>query len=365
MSTTVSNPLASQTSTAPQLQESQAEGAPPAQPNPQAILQLGFAFWGSRTLLTAVEMGLFTEIARRGPMSVEMVEEEFRLSRRSSRDFLDALVALGMLQRDSEHRYLNTSEGALFLDRNKPTYIGGILEMAGARLYPFWGQLGQALVDGKPKNEAATGGDFFAALYADPQRLKLFLQSMTGLSMGSALAIAQKFPWHHYRTVIDVGCAQGNLPVQVALAYPHITGGGFDLPVVQPIFDSYVKGFDLQDRLQFYPGNFMTDPMPTADVLVMGHILHDWNLEEKHVLLKKAYEALPAGGALIVHEAIIDDERKQNAFGLLMSLNMLIETPGGFDFTAADCATWMKTTGFRDIRVEHLAGPDSMVVAIK
>jgi hypothetical protein len=337
-----------------------------SQSSPEGILQLGFAFWASRTFLAAIEMGLFTEIARRGPMTLAGIEEEFALHRRSSRDFLDALVALGMLTRDAAGRYDNTPDGAAFLDRNKPSYIGGILEMCSHRLYPFWDQLPEALRDGLPKNEAARGGaGFFQELYADPERLKLFLQSMTGLSMGSALAIARQFPWTRYHTVIDIGCAQGNVSVQVALAHGHITGGGFDLPVVQPIFDHYINSFELGGRLKFYPGDFMTDPLPKADVLVMGHILHDWDLDQKHMLLRKAYDALPPGGALIVHEAIIDDERRKNAFGLLMSLNMLIETPGGFDFTGADCAKWMKSAGFRDIHIEHLVGPDSMVVAIK
>ena len=195
--------------------------------------------------------------------------------------------------------------------------------------------------------------------------LKQFMHAMTGISMGAAKAMAQKFPWHNYQTIMDIGCAEGGLPVQIALAHPHLLGGGLDLPSVGPFFDEYVASFGLSDRLRFYPGDFFTDPLPQADVLVMGHILHDWNLEEKRMLLSKAYKALPPGGALIVYEAIIDDERRQNAFGLLMSLNMLIELPGGFDYTGADCSSWMREAGFRETYVEHLAGPDSMVVGIK
>ena len=137
------------------------------------------------------------------------------------------------------------------------------------------------------------------------------------------------------------------------------------MPSVRPVFEQYVNSHNLSNRLRFYPGDFFSDPLPAADVLVMGHILHDWNLEEKRKLLAKAYEALPQGGALIVYEAIIDDDRRQNAFGLLMSLNMLIETPGGFDYTGADCVSWMREAGFRETRVEHLIGPDSMVIGIK
>ena len=188
---------------------------------------------------------------------------------------------------------------------------------------------------------------------------------MTGLSMGASLAIAHNFPWGDYESFVNVGGAQGGLPVQVALAHSHLTGGNFDLPVVGPIFEEYVTAFGLGDRLRFYPGDFFKDPIPSADVVIMGHILHDWDLETKQMLISKVYDTLPTGGAFIVFEAIIDDDRSQNAFGLLMSLNMLIETPGGFDYTGADCSGWMREAGFRETRVEHLAGPDSMVVGIK
>jgi hypothetical protein len=188
---------------------------------------------------------------------------------------------------------------------------------------------------------------------------------MTGLSLGPAIALAQKFPWKNYKTFTDIGAAQGAVPVQVALAHSHLTGGNFDLPAVRPVFEKYVTKHGLSNRLKFHPGNFFTDPLPSADVLVMGHILHDWTLDEKKMLLAKAYRALPAGGALIVYEALIDDDRRENAFGLLMSLNMLIETPGGFDYTGANCSAWMKEAGFCETRVEHLIGPDSMVIGIK
>ena len=327
-------------------------------------MQLGLSFWGSKTLLSAIELGLFTELAK-GPLNADAVRDRLKLHSRSVHDFLDALVALQMLERDPGGKYRNTPETDLFLDRAKPSYAGGILEMANARLYPFWGALTEGLRTGQPQNEAKKGGDPFKAIYADEKGLEGFLSGMTGISLGAAMAMAQKFPWEDHKKVIDIGCAQGALPVQIALAHSHITGGGFDLEAVRPIFEKYVAKKGLTNRLQFHAGSFFTDPLPTADVLVMGHILHDWTLDEKKMLLRKAYEALPARGALIVYEALIDDDRRENAFGLLMSLNMLIETPGGFDYTGADCQSWMREAGFRETRVEHLIGPDSMVVGIK
>jgi O-methyltransferase domain/Dimerisation domain len=330
---------------------------------PEAILQLGFGFWGSKTLLSAVELGVFSALAP-GPLEAQTLMDRLGLHPRSARDFLDALVALRLLER-SGTQYTNTPETDLFLDRAKPSYIGGILEMVNQRLYPFWGALTEALRTGQPQNEVTRGEDFFTALYTDPGRLAGFLQAMTALSLRTTRALAQKFPWTQYHTFVDIGTAQGGLPVQVALAHHHLSGVGFDLPQVRPFFEQYVAAHGLRDRLHFSAGDFFQDALPPAEVLVMGLVLHDWNLAEKRLLLRKAYEALPPGGALIVYEALIDDQRSEHAFGLLMSLNMLIETPGGFDYTGADCVAWMREAGFRDPRVEHLIGPYSMVVGLK
>ncbi|MBK1876569.1 methyltransferase [Pelagicoccus mobilis] len=331
--------------------------------SPEKIMQLGMGFWASKTLLTAVELEIFTELAKRAE-NLETLQGRMGLHPRSSRDFLDALVALGMLEREDGF-YSNTPETNHFLDKNKPSYIGGILEMANHRLYPFWAHLTEAVRTGLPQNESKDNIDFFGILYSDPARLKEFLAAMSGVSHGANLCIAAKFPWANYKSFVDLGPAQGDLPAQIALQNPHLKGIGFDLPAVAPVFEEYIQALGLSDRVSFQGGDFFNDPLPKADVVLMGHILHDWDLEQKKQLLSAAYDALPDGGAVIVYDALIDDERRENAFGLLMSLNMLIETPGGFDYTGADCAMWMQEAGFKETRVEHLIGPDSMVVGIK
>jgi hypothetical protein len=331
---------------------------------PDKILQVGLGFWASKTLLSAIEMELFTELAKH-PEDLDTLRGRLGLHPRSARDFLDTLVALGFLGR-ADGKYHNTPETDLFLDKNKPSYIGGILEMANHRLYRHWAHLTEALRTGERQSESkgGTAGEF-EALYADPARLKEFLRAMSGISRGANMTIARQFPWASYKTYVDVGTAQGDLAVQIALANPHLQGIGFDLPEVGPIFEEYVQHNGLSQRLTFKGGSFFTDALPEADVVLLGHILHDWNLEQKKMLLKKSHAALPSGGAVVVYESIIDDDRSKNAFGLMMSLNMLIETQGGFDYTGADCMTWMKEAGFRETRVEHLVGPDSMVVGIK
>ena len=339
--------------------------SPHASPTPDHIMQVGLGFWASKVLLSAVEIGVFTELAS-GPQELGKLAGRLGLHQRSARDYLDALVALGFLHR-ADGTYANTPETDLFLDRHKPSYIGGILEMANARLFGFWGHLTEALRTGKPQNESKENGGSspFVALYADPARLKGFLAAMSGISHSANLAIATKFPWRKYGIYADLGTAQGDLAVQIAIANPHLKGIGFDLAEVGPVFEEYAQANGVSDRLRFQAGDFFTGEMPNVDVITMGHILHDWNLEEKKTLVRKAYGALNPGGALIVYDAIIDDDRSKNTFGLLMSLNMLIETPGGFDYTGADCIEWLKEAGFRDAYVEHLAGPDSMVVGFK
>jgi predicted O-methyltransferase YrrM len=330
---------------------------------PEHIMQLGLGFWASKTLLSAVELGVFSALAK-APADLETLQSQLGLHPRAARDFLDALVALKLLDRHGGI-YSNTPEADLFLDRAKPSYFGGLLEMANARLYGFWGSLTEALQTGKHQSEAKHGTDFFAATYADPARLHGFLAAMSAVSAGSAKLIATKFDWTKYRTFMDLGAAQGMAPVTLAREHPHLSGIGFDLPQVQPAFEAFVAQQGLADRVRFRGGDFFKDDLPMADVIVMGHILHDWDLEAKKTLLKKSFDALPAGGAVIVYDAVIDDDRRENAFGLLMSLNMLIETAGGFDYTGADCQAWMRDAGFAETRLEHLAGPDSMVIGLK
>jgi hypothetical protein len=332
--------------------------------SPERIIQMGFGFMASKVLLSAAELGVFSKLAGH-PMDGETLSRELGLHPRGAADFLDSLVALGLLERAGKV-YSNSPEADFFLDRAKPSYIGGLLEMCSGRLYSFWGSLTEALLTGKPQNEAKTGtGSPFEALYADPDRLRAFLQAMTGLSQGAARAMGEKFPWQRYKTFADVGGAQGGVAVQIALKHPHLNGIVFDLPAVKPVSEEYIHSFGLGNRLQFAAGDFFNESLPKVDVVIMGHILHDWDLAEKKRLIAKVYDAIPVGGAFLALDAVIDDERRKNVTGLLMSLNMLIETPGGFDYCGGDCCQWMREAGFREARVEHLVGPDSMVVGIK
>jgi hypothetical protein len=339
-----------------------------AGPDPSTIMQIGMGFWPSKTLLTAVELGLFTEIAA-GPLTAGEIADRLELRSRAVFDFLDGLVALGLLDRDGSGdagRYANTQDTSVFLDRSSPAYVGGLLEMANDRLYPFWGGLTEALRTGSPQNEVkSTGVSMFEELYADPARLEQFMAAMAGISLGNFSALAEKFDFAPYQAVCDVGGATGQLSIILARRHPHLRCTSFDLPVVVPIAQRTIDAAGVSDRVVAAGGDFFAEPLPPADVITMGMILHDWNLERKLQLIQSAYDALPDGGAFIAIENVIDDDRRVNVFGLMMSLNMLIETGDGFDYTGADFRGWCEGVGFKRVEILPLAGPASAAIAYK
>src|SRR5246500_204537 len=338
------------------------------QVDPSHIMQVGMGFFASKTLLSAVELELFTKLGSDG-MTGAQIAETLQLDARAIPDFPDALVALELLDRAGEGSnalYRNTQATAVFLDKASPAYIGGILEMSNARLYRFWGDLTEALRTGKPQNEIKqTGKAMFEELYSDPDRLEQFMNAMAGISLGPFSALAEGFGFSRYKTLCDVGGATGQLSIIVANRHPHMRCTSFDLPVVETIAKRAIEAAGLNERVTTVGGDFFADPLPRADVITMGLILHDWNLERKMVLIKAAYDALPEGGAFIVVENLIDDARRENAFGLLMSLNMLIEFGDAFDFAGKDFWGWCREAGFQRYEVLHLAGPCSAAIAYK
>ena len=336
--------------------------------SPAPIHQIGMGFFASKALLSAVELGLFTELGGESRTGAE-IERALGLHPRATYDFLDTLVALGMLDRDgsgADARYANTAATALYLDRSSPRYVGGILEMANARLYRFWADLTPALKTGQPQNEVKHSGKaMFDELYADPARLEQFMDAMRGVSMANFEAFADKFDFAPYGTMADIGGATGQLSAIVAGRHPHLSCTSWDLPVVKPIADRRLAEAGLADRVTAGEIDFFRDEFPKADLITMGMILHDWNLDHKKMLIAKAYRALPEGGALVAIENLIDDERRENAFGLLMSLNMLIEFGDAFDFTGADFASWCLEAGFSRCEILPLTGPASAAIAYK
>ena len=339
-----------------------------SEPNHSAILQTAFSFWSSKVLLTAVEFGLFTKLAGRHLTGAEL-GAELKLHPRAIADFFDVLVAMKFLERDGDGptaNYCNTPEGALFLDEKSPRYVGGILVMLNARLFKFWNDLPEALRTGKPQNEVKHGQKgIFEELYSDSAKLEQFMGAMTGISRVNFEAFADKFDLSRFKTLCDVGGATGLLSIEAAKRHPHLKCTTFDLPPVEPVARKHIAAAGLSGRVGTAAGDFFKDPLTKADVITMGMILHDWNLEKKMQLIRAAYDALPPGGALVAIEALIDDARRENVQGLLMSLNMLIEFGDAFDYSGADFRNWCGEVGFKRFEVIHLAGPSSAAIAYK
>ena len=269
--------------------------------SPEKILDTGFGFWRSKVLLTAVELELFTILGDEA-MTGETLGEKLGLHPRGIWDFFDALVALGFLDREGDGAgalYRNTVETGAFLDKSKPHYVGGILEMASARLFRFWSDLGPALKTGSPQNEIKhSQKPMFETLYEEAPRLEQFMAAMRGISVGNFVAFAETFDFSPYQTLCDVGGATGLLSSLVAQRHPHVHCTTFDLPAVEPIARRWIAKEGLADRVSVVSGDFLKDSLPKADLITMGMILHDWNLEHKKHLIRLAYEALPPGGAL-------------------------------------------------------------------
>ncbi len=336
--------------------------------NPSQIMQIGTGFMASKTLLSAVELELYT-ILGKGEMTGPQIADRLGLHPRSFFDFLDALVALGLLAREGDGpqgRYKNTEETGLFLDKASPAYLGGILEMANSRLYPFWGGLTEGLKTGEPQNELKTGqGNPFEIIYADEERLEQFLRAMQGVQMGNFMMLAKTFDFSKYESFCDVGGANGTFACIVAKEHEHLSCTSFDLPAVGAVAKRHVAAMGAEGRVEIVSGDFFEDDLPKADIITMGNVLHDWDEDQKKALIAKAYASLNDGGVFIAVENIIDDARRKNAFGLLMSLNMLIELPGGFDYTGAQFDGWCTEAGFSRTEICPLTGPTSAAIAFK
>lgn len=329
---------------------------------PERLRRIGFGFLASKALLSAVELGVFTELAD-GPLSREALVARLDLHPRHSADFLDALVALDLLERE-DGEYRNAPDADTYLDRNKETYIGGHFEWANARMYPLFGRLGETLRSGEPQGTRGENEDVFDQLYGDDDLFERFVAGMSGTSLRIAEILADAFEWEAYETVCDVGAAKGVVPVTVAEKNDHIEATAFDLPPLEPVATEFIANSEVEDRVTFHAGDVFAQKLPEHDVFVMGRLLHDFDLARKKKLVQRAYDALPEGGALIVYGTMIDDERREKDDALLTSLYIRVET-NGFDYTHEQCQTWLQEVGFAETEACDLPSRESVVVGRK
>ncbi|MEK6482040.1 methyltransferase [Catalinimonas sp. 4WD22] len=337
---------------------------------PERIMQIATGFCSSKILMSAVNFGLFTLLTEKKSMSARQIKLQlnFKCTDRQLYDYLDALLGMGFLQREgvlSSAIYYNSTETDRFLDKNKPLYMGTYIELLNDRLNGFWDHFEEGLLTGQSPVNFQNEHYFFEEIQQDPVRLKGFVNAMNGMQMGNFEAFASKFDFSGYTTLTDAGGCGGLLCLTVARQHPHMHCISFDLPALQPIARFSIQEAGLEERVNAVSGDFFVDPLPEAEVVVMCNILHKWDEKKKLELMKAAYEALPPGGALVAIENIIDSERKNNVFGLMVSLNILFEAESGFDYTFWDFQQWANHTGFSSAEIIPLAGADSAVIAYK
>jgi SAM-dependent methyltransferase len=329
---------------------------------PGRILEFAFAFRQARALMSAVELDLFTVLSE-GPLESGALARRLNIKPRGARDFFDVLAAHELIHRDQHGCYRNAADCDRYLNRLSPDYLGDLVDHLNTRMYEIWGRLTRSLRSGAPQS-GALGDTGYKALYAEPATFAKFLRAMTAGSRVPARALAREFDWKQYTSFMDVGTAQGCVPVEIAMAHPHLVGGGFDLPEVQGAFHDYVSALGLGRRLTFHAGDFFQDELPRADVLIMGRILHNWGLTTKKMLLQKAHRALAPGGVLIVYDPMLEDDRR-SIQALFASLTMLLETQDGFECTLRDCRDWMVEVGFHGVQVIKLDPGHTAMIGCK
>lgn len=325
----------------------------------EPLLQMAAGFYKWRTVLSAIELDLFTSL-RDTPATEPVVRARFGLDGRGTQDFLDALVSLGLLDRQ-DGVYHPTRIAEEFLDSNKPSYLGRFLKLADDR----WARISEGLRTGEPQNGARTGSSMFTHQHRDQAAWRRYYGGMDALNGPSGAALAHAFDWSTVKRIIDVGGARGNVSAHLVKVHPHLAATVFDLPPVEAVFTEHMAELGLTGRITFQAGNFFTDPLPETDVVVLGHVLHDWAVAERRVLARKAFEAVAPGGYVLAYDTMIDEERRANSNQLMISLNMMLCTPGGSEYTPADGAKWFTDAGFTSVECTPLTGDDTLLIARK
>ncbi|MEU4742606.1 methyltransferase, partial [Actinosynnema sp. NPDC023658] len=324
------------------------------------VLELAAGVRKARVLFVAAGLGVFTALAE-GEASADELCARLGLHPGAVRDFLHALVALGLLERHAG-RYRNSPVADAHLVPGRPGYLGGFLRFLDEVLHPAWDGLAESLRTGQPHNSAARDGNPYS-LHHDPAERTSFLDAMDVLNAPAGARLA-RLDWSGYRSFVDVGGARGTLAVRLVEAHPRLTAAVFDLPEVEADFDRHVASSGLADAIRFVPGDFFTDPLPAADVLIFGHVLHNWPVERRRLLLRKAYEAVAPGGAVLVHDPMLDEANPRPA-AALAGLNMLVWSSGGSEYTPDECRRWMADAGFSPITATPLGPAGTLVVGHK
>jgi predicted O-methyltransferase YrrM len=331
------------------------------------LMQLTSGFWAFKTLAAAHELDLFGQLTGSRGTTPRELAASLGIADRPAEMLLTACTALGLLRKKGG-RYTNSPLAEEYLVRGKPYYFGGLVEMLDKRLYPGWARLADALRTNRP---TTWDPDRQASLFdgADPVMLSHFWEAMHSISSSTARLLAQAVDLRRFKRLLDVGGGSGAFDIELCRRYRGLHATVYDLPHVTEIAAAKIAQAGLADRVQTAPGDFFADAAYPAghDLILLSLIMHDWSEEDDRAILRRCHDALPSGGAVVICELLVNDEKTGPAPAALMSLNMLIETAGGRNYTAAEYTAWLTDLGFRRIRTVRFASPgaDGAVIAYK
>lgn len=312
--------------------------------NPGPIMGLMAGHWQVRILLAAVELDVFTKLSGRSATCAELADD-LGLVPRGTNDVLVGLSHLGLLETE-DGKFTNAAVADHFLVRDRAAYLGGYLRFCEQELNPAWDGLATALRTGQPQNRAAVEGNPYDTLYEDADATDGFLDSMDLLSTPIGLALS-RYDWRPYTSFVDVGGARGNFAHQVVTQNPRLTGAVFDLPPLESAFERHMaKLGGAASSLTFHGGDFFEEELPKADVLVFGHVLHNWGVEDRIRLLKNAYDSLEPGAAVFVYDPMAGGDAP-SMHAVLAGLAMLVWSRGGHEYSVQELHGWLEEVGFR------------------
>lgn len=329
------------------------------EPSVGRIMGILSGYWTARILLTAARSDLFTALSGTSATAAELGERlGFRMP--GANDFLLSLAGLGMVEAAEDGTFRNSPAAERYLVRGRPEYIGGYVQFVDRELNTAWDGLGTSLRTGLPQNPAARKGNPYDTLYADREATESFLESMDMLNT-PLLQRLDGLEWSGHATFVDVGGARGNVARHLVRRHPHLKGGVFDLPQLEASFDAHMKSLGDEGRVSFHPGDFFVDELPEADVLILGHVLHNWSTEDRRTLLRKAYDAVRPGGAVVVYDPMVSNSRPP-LYATLAALSMLVWSAGGGEYSVGECHAWLREAGFRPETVGPEDTPDDVLV---
>jgi hypothetical protein len=330
--------------------------------DPFDIMLVGWSFLRSRLLIAAIELELFDTLES-GPADQEKLQADLGLHPRGTRDFLDALTSLGLLERTADG-YRNTPAASRYLVSTNPAYVGTFVRMTTAFMGRSSDDFAQTLRNGQAHGQDEKGEVPFAAIFRNPETLRGFLNGMDSLSGAVAPGVAEALDWSVHSSFADLGGARGNLASLLAQAHPHLSGVVLDRPTTEPFFNDLMADRGTSDRVRYQPGDFFVDDLPAVDVMVFGNVLHDFGPTQRAELIAKAARTIPAGGAVVVYDPMLDEERS-NQGNLLLSLSLLLQSPNGGEYPPSETRQAMEAAGLTVETLRPLPASTTLVVGRK